>query len=109
MQQPQAPKLQQAEGEQLQQPEGAPPNRPITPGNRSRAGAAGPGSQVPGLPRQDRTEQPINPVDDVTEAGPYPPDDGAPEEIKEYQEAFSTRAKLVRTPQESDSRGQQRR
>ena len=88
--------------QQHQMPDGAPPQRPITPAS-TRAGG-GPGSQIPGMPRQDRSDQPIRAPGSV-DPDPAAVDDSAPpEEIQEYQEAFSTRAKLARTPQDGQRR-----
>lgn len=88
--------------QQQQVAHGAPPQRPITPGNNRAIG--GPGSQIPGMPREDRSEQPIRAAGTV-DSGPGAVDASAPpEEIQEYQEAFSTRAKLARTPQDGQRR-----
>lgn len=87
---------------QQQMLHGGPPQRPITPASTRVVG--GPGTQIPGMPRQDRSDQPIR------APGSVDPDptavDGSepPEEIQEYQEAFSTRAKLARTPQDGQRR-----
>ena len=85
-----------------QMPHGAPPQRPITPGSTRVVG--GPGSQIPGVPRQDRTEHPIRAPGTVDPETAAVVDSAPPEEIQEYQEAFSTRAKLARTPQDGQRR-----
>lgn len=88
--------------QQQQVAHGAPPQRPITPGNNRAVG--GPGSQIPGMPREDGSEQPIR-VAGTVDSDPGAVDGSAPpEEIQEYQEAFSTRAKLARTPQDGQRR-----
>lgn len=90
--------------QQQQMPYGAPPQRPITPANTRAVHVEGPGSQIPGMPRQDRSDQPIRAPGSVDPDTTTVDDSAPPEEIQEYQEAFSTRAKLARTPQDGQRR-----